>query len=104
MFEPAISDFPSRQFQPGPPPYLGLANQVSHVLTIIILTLWWLEYRMSNVSTLCVLHLSYALTLWRLEYHVSRVLTLRARLSHVSYINILMYHLPHALNYLVRHN
>ena len=29
---------------------------------------------------------------------------LEARVSRVSYINILMYHLPHALNYLVRHN
>ena len=30
----------------------GLANQVPHVLTIIVLTYWWLEYHMYKVLTL----------------------------------------------------
>ena len=49
----------------------GLANQMSHVLTIIMLTFWWLEYRMSKV-----------LTLWVLDYRMSR-------LSHISFNNCL---------------
>ena len=52
-----------------PLPIWGLANQVSHVLTIITLTFWWLKYRMSKI-----------LTLWVLDYHMSRV-------SHISSIN-----------------
>ena len=52
----------------APRPIWGLANQVSYVLTIIILTFWWLEYYMSEVLTLCVL-----------DYQMSRV-------SHISSI------------------
>ena len=56
-------------FNQGPRPIWGLANQVSYVLIIIILTFWWLEYRMSEVLTLCVV-----------DYHMFRV-------SHISFIN-----------------
>ena len=40
-------------------PIWGLANHLSHLLTIIILTFWWLEHRMSKVLILCVLDYHY---------------------------------------------
>ena len=95
-----------------------LANQVSHVLTIIKLTFWWLEIRMSKVLTLWVL--DYHMSTICLEYHLSRLLIfwgldcqnyvllivgvshipcinpLGARLSCVSCINPLRARLSHA--------
>ena len=86
---------------------------MSDVLTIIMLTIWWLEYRMSKVLTLWVLdyHMSSLLhisSINRLEAGMSNVLLIAgashipcinpmgARLSCVSCINHLMARLSHA--------
>ena len=55
---PRSPTFQAGSFNQGPRPIRDLANQVSYVLTIIILTFWWLEYRMFKV-----------VTLWVLDYH-----------------------------------
>ena len=64
-------------------------SKVSHILTIILLTYCWLEYRMSKVSTF-----------WELDYHMSRVShissinRLGARLSNVPDFNLLIAGVP----------
>ena len=68
----------------------GLANQVSHVLSIIILTFRWLEYCMYK-----------ALTLWVLDFHMSGVSHISsiihpgARLSNVSAFYLLIAGVSH---------
>ena len=100
--KPRSPTFQAGRFNQGPRPTWSVANQVSHVLTIIMwLTFCWLEYRISKVSTL-----------WVLDYHMSR-------LSHISYINRLgldcqvsliltfwwlEYHIPHALTWWLSHH
>ena len=92
----------------------GLANLVSHVLTIIILT-FWLEYSMSEVLTLWMLenhtcleyHISRLLIVWGLGCKISLILTfwlLECHISHALILWRLEYHVsrvltPWGLNY-----
>ena len=97
---PRSPTFQASSFNQGAHPIWGLANQVFHVFTIIILTFWWLEFRMSRILTLCVV-----------DYHLTRV-------SHISSINRLgldcqmsliltfwwlKYHISHALTWWLSH-